>query len=77
MVEILNFEKGATIIELQATVRNLGVQGILMSHCRGDKNMVKNVISTPLIFINQWGPGMPTFADRGCHMVSAMVPHCH
>jgi hypothetical protein len=77
MAEILNFEKGATILELQAAVTNLDVQGILMSHCRRDKNTVKNVISTPLIFIKQWGLGMPTFADRGCDMVIATVPHCH
>jgi hypothetical protein len=39
MVEISNFKKGATIIKLNAIVINLNVQGILMSHCRRDKNM--------------------------------------
>jgi hypothetical protein len=39
MVEILNFKKGATIIKLNATVTNLNVRGILMSHCGTDTNM--------------------------------------
>jgi hypothetical protein len=39
MVEILNLKNGATIIQLNSTVTNLNVWGILMSHCRRDKNM--------------------------------------
>jgi hypothetical protein len=35
---ILNFKKGATIIKLNATVTDLNVQGILMSHCGRDRN---------------------------------------
>jgi hypothetical protein len=38
MVEILNFKEEATIIKLNPTVTNLNVGGILMSHCRPDKN---------------------------------------
>jgi hypothetical protein len=38
MLEILNFKKGATIIKLNAAVRNLNVWEILMFHCRKDKN---------------------------------------
>jgi hypothetical protein len=38
MVEILNFKKGTTIIKLNATVTNLNVLGILMSHCGRDQN---------------------------------------
>jgi hypothetical protein len=37
MVEILNFKKGATIIKLNTTVRNLNVCGILMPDCGKDK----------------------------------------
>jgi hypothetical protein len=32
MVEILNFEKGATIIKLDAAVTNLNIRGNLISH---------------------------------------------
>jgi hypothetical protein len=39
MVEILNFKKGATVIKLNATITNLNVWGVLMFHCRIDKNM--------------------------------------
>jgi hypothetical protein len=38
MIEILNFNEGATIIKLNAAVTNLNVRGILMSHCGSDKN---------------------------------------
>jgi hypothetical protein len=39
MVETLNFKKGAIIIKLKTAVTNLNVWGILMSHCRRDRNM--------------------------------------
>jgi hypothetical protein len=38
MIEILNFKEGATIIKLNASVTNLNIQGILMSHCKRVKN---------------------------------------
>jgi hypothetical protein len=38
MVEMLNFKRGATVIKLNAAVTNLNVQGILVFHCRRDKN---------------------------------------
>jgi hypothetical protein len=38
MVEIFNFEKGATVIKLNAAVTEVIVRGILMSHCGRDKN---------------------------------------
>jgi hypothetical protein len=38
MVEVLNFNTGTTITKLKATVTNLNVQAILMSHCERDKN---------------------------------------
>jgi hypothetical protein len=37
MDDILNFKKGATIIQLNTTVINLNVWGILTSHCGRDK----------------------------------------
>jgi hypothetical protein len=42
MIEILNFKKGAKIVQLNATVTNLNVQGNLICHCRRDKNMENN-----------------------------------
>jgi hypothetical protein len=33
MIEILNFEKGVTVIKLNAAVTNLNVQGILKAYC--------------------------------------------
>jgi hypothetical protein len=39
MIEILNFKKGATVIELNTAETNLNVWGILMSHNRRGKNM--------------------------------------
>jgi hypothetical protein len=39
MVQILNFNMGATIIKLNATVTNLNVQGVLTPHCGRDRNM--------------------------------------
>jgi hypothetical protein len=39
VVEILIFKKGATIIKLNTTVTSLNVWGILMSHCRREKNI--------------------------------------
>jgi hypothetical protein len=38
MVEILNFKKGTMIIKLNATVTNLNVWEILVSHYGRDKN---------------------------------------
>jgi hypothetical protein len=39
MVEILDFQKGAVVIKLNAAVTNLNVSAILMYHCRRDKNI--------------------------------------
>jgi hypothetical protein len=39
MVEKLNSKKRATVIKSNATVTNLNVQGILVSHCRRDRNV--------------------------------------
>jgi hypothetical protein len=39
MVEILNFKKGPTIINLNAAVTNVNVKGILMPHCRRENTM--------------------------------------
>jgi hypothetical protein len=41
MVEVLNFKKGATIMNLKAAITNLYVWEILMSHCRRDKRAQK------------------------------------
>jgi hypothetical protein len=38
MVEILSFKKEETIIKVNVAVTNKNVQGILMTHCRRDKN---------------------------------------
>jgi hypothetical protein len=38
MGEILDFNKGATIIKLNTAVTNLKVWEILMTHCGRDKN---------------------------------------
>jgi hypothetical protein len=59
MVEILNFKKEATIIKLYAAVTILNVWGILMSHCRRDKNTENiplNWLSTmPRRCMQKWG----------------------
>jgi hypothetical protein len=37
MVEISDFNKGATVMKLNTAVTNLNVWEILMTHCRRDK----------------------------------------
>jgi hypothetical protein len=44
MVEMLNFKR-ATIMELNAAVTNLNIQGIIMSHYGRDKSM-ENIHTT-------------------------------
>jgi hypothetical protein len=52
MVEILNFKKGAMIINLNVTVTNLNIWGILMFDCGGDKNRIYTLNWLTMFSIN-------------------------
>jgi hypothetical protein len=83
MIEVLNFIK-ATIIKLNAIPTNLNVWGILMSHCRTDKDMdsLKWLIlpwditesgNRFCIYLSVFAASIQQYIINGCHL-HTMLP---
>jgi hypothetical protein len=75
MVKILNVKNEATITKLNTALRNLNVQGILMSHCRRDKNKENIPLNWLRILTVERGLGRlacrESVNDEGCFPVGA------